>query len=113
MKQEKIDYQDVMDLGFKRQDEDDAVFFKQNGYDWFTVTKKLAKGIYLDWDSETKFVQLIRHKKGFIKAKYNVKDLAELKMIDSFFTHDGENLIVNPITDPITTTTSHHFTQYA
>ena len=112
MKQEKINYQDVMDLGFKRKDEHDPVFVKQNGYDWFIVTKKLAKGIYLDWDSETKFVQLIRHKKGFIKTKYNVKNLAELKMIDSFFTHEGEKLVVNPTSDTITTT-SHHFTQLA
>ena len=39
--------------GFDREEHSDSIFFNQNGYDWFTVTKTLAKNLYIDWDCET------------------------------------------------------------
>lgn len=58
-----IRYKDVIDLGFKRQDEHDSVFFDDNGYDWFIVTKKVFKRMYLDWDCEEHTVTLYHEDK--------------------------------------------------
>lgn len=96
MKQEKINYQDVIDLGFERQDESDPVFFKQNGYDWFIVTLEVSKKLYFDWDSESKTVQMIRTSKDEnIKARYLVRNLDELKILVKFFTESDDHNPVN------------------
>ena len=42
-KQMPVNYNDVISRGFKRENHSDKVFFDENGYEWFTVTKKLTK----------------------------------------------------------------------
>jgi hypothetical protein len=87
--QEKINYQDVIDLGFKRSDESDNIFFKQNGFDWFLVTRNLTKRIYLDWDCETHLVQMIRvDKEQTIKGRIYIKNLEEVERVIRFFVGD-------------------------
>ena len=81
-------YQQVIDLGFKREDQSDNNFFKENGYEWFLVTKKLAKGLYLDWDCENHRVELIRWtpKDGSILNRRTLMTIEEIKDCIEFFT---------------------------
>ena len=90
MKQKKVNYADVIIRGFKRKELSDNVFFNQNGYGWFLVTKKLSKKISLDWDCETHFLTLIREgKQGTIHGRiYLTGELEELDRIIRFFTED-------------------------
>jgi len=86
MKQDTIKYKDVIELGFKRKELDDDVFVSQHGYGWFIVTKKLSKTLYLDWDCADRTVTLIRNKKSNILSRLPIKNLDNLKDINSFFT---------------------------
>jgi hypothetical protein len=81
-------YHEVIDLGFKREDQSDNIFFKENGYEWFLVTKKLSKGLYLDWDCETHRVELIRWvpKDGDILNRRTLVTVEEIKDCIEFFT---------------------------
>ena len=82
-----INYEDVIELGFKREDMNDSVFEQKNGYGWFLVRKKLYKGILAEWDCETRTVKIVRYKKIDVKAKIEVEDLEELKKYIKFFTN--------------------------
>ena len=83
-----IFYKEVMDLGFDREEHSDSIFFNQNGYDWFTVTKTLAKNLYIDWDCETHQVELIRWKPkgGYILNRMTLGTIEEVKKCIDFFT---------------------------
>ena len=88
MTQNKIDYKTVIDLGFEREDIKDNVFFKQYGFNWFIVTKKLTKKIYLDWDCTTRTVTLKRiHEDHNIIGSLNIESSQELEDIIKFFTN--------------------------
>ena len=95
-KQMPVNYNDVISRGFKRENHSDKVFFDENGYEWFTVTKKLTKRIYIDWDCETHFLQLIRWnpKDGTIYGRiYLTGELDELDRVIRFFTCDTPDKI--------------------
>ena len=83
-----INYGDVMTLGFKRINEEDSVFYDQNGYDWFRTELKVSKTIYFDWDSETHMVCMIRHIKGDVKNRLYINDLGILRTLVLFFTEN-------------------------
>lgn len=84
--QEKINYADVIALGFVRENHNDKMFENQYGYNWFTVTKKLIKNISADWDCETRTVTIIRvDKDENILAKMPIVTFAELKSFIQFF----------------------------
>jgi len=83
---EQINYQDVIELGFEREDMEDHIFYKQNGFRWFLVTRKLYKGIVAEWDCVNKTVEIVRYKKSFVKGRLPVKNLYELKDYIEFFT---------------------------
>jgi len=84
--QEQINYSDVIELGFKRQDMDDQVFFNQNGYSWFLVTKKLTKGIVAEWDCEKKTVELVKYnKKSDVLGRLQITSLKDLIDLIDFF----------------------------
>ena len=83
---EAINYQDVIDLGFKRENMNDSVFESQYGYKWFLVTKKLYKGIVAEWNCNDRTVKIVRYKKSDVKSKIEVEDLKELKKYIAFFT---------------------------
>lgn len=91
MVQEEIDYADVIELGFKVKYLEDKVFFNQRGYNYFSVTKKLTKWIYLDWDLEDRLVHIYRHKKGFHENKKPIYNLRHLKEIINFFIEKDPN----------------------
>lgn len=102
MEREKIDYQDVIDLGFKRTDCEDNVFFKQNGYCWFLV-QIISKHFVFDWDSETHFVNLVRYSKNIEKdisasrmATIEIQSMEELKMYLDFITSKENPILIKP-----------------
>lgn len=78
----EFNYKDVIDRGFKREECHDQQFINQNGYDWFVVTKQLTKSIYLDWDSYTHEIELIRCKED-THITGRIKIVSE-EMLDEF-----------------------------
>jgi hypothetical protein len=43
-----MNYQDYIDLDFKRIDTEDEVYFERTGYKGFILTKKLRKGVAIE-----------------------------------------------------------------
>jgi hypothetical protein len=86
MIQEEIDYEDVMKLGFERNDDGgDKVWFNRYGFEYFYVTKDIKKHITADWDVITRKVELLYVDKGYnIKARMKIKDLDRLKEMINF-----------------------------
>ena len=82
-----INYSDVIKLGFKRQDVNDNVFFRQFGYGYFIVTLKISNYIYFDWDCNDRTVKLIRvDNQQNIKGTIEVENLKHLvKLLDFFW----------------------------
>jgi len=86
-KERKIAYQDVIDLGFVRTDENDDVFFEIYGFQWILVRLTLWESkkeeILADWDCVKRTVEIIRYKKksGNILNKIKVQSLGKLKSI--------------------------------
>ena len=84
---EAINYSEVKELGFVREEINDDMFFDQYGFGYFLMTKKVAKKIELDWDCNTRLVKLIRvDKQGNIKGTLPINSLEYLKYIIDFFT---------------------------
>ena len=83
---EQINYQDVIDLGFKRKNMNDHIFEQQNGYEWFLVRMKLYKGIVAEWSCENRTVQIVRYEKHTVQQRLQVSNLQNLKNYIEFFT---------------------------
>lgn len=90
MKHEEINYQDCIDLGFKRTELEDSVFMHQYGYNWFIVEKRLTKQLYLSWDCVTRRVTFIRGGKKNIYSRLPVMNLNDLKVLIDFWTKDNK-----------------------
>ena len=91
MEQQKVNYADVIKRGFVRTNLPDDIWFGVNGYICFTVTKKLTKNIYIDWDCETHHLTLIRWKpkNGAILGRiFLTGEMEELDRVIRFFTCD-------------------------
>ena len=89
MKQEKIKYHIIIDLGFTEEIVKDETYFKQFGYDYCIINFNLTDKIYLEWTKETQLCELIRvddPKKGNILKRIPVNNIEELKYIIDFFT---------------------------
>ena len=94
MKQEKINYDEIIALGFNEQVENDRVYEAQNGFPYSIITKDLTKRISLDWVKETKLCSMIRvdKKDGYsIVAELPIKNLEQLKEMIGFFCDDKNN----------------------
>tara|TARA_R110000796_G_scaffold126793_4_gene241781 strand:+ start:4263 stop:4607 length:345 start_codon:yes stop_codon:yes gene_type:complete len=92
MKQQQVDYQDLIDLKFKVYYMDCAVHKKQYGYDDFSVYKKLTKRFEIMWDNKTRLVELLVMEKGkenagFIEERIPIEGLQELKKYLFMFGH--------------------------
>lgn len=71
----EIDYQDVIDLGFKH-----------NGFKYFRVEMKLAKRIKAEWATETRTARIIRcGRHGDILGKIEIENLEQLTQMVHFF----------------------------
>lgn len=86
---EAINYKDVMDLGFKRKELHDPLFFNQYGFEWFIVQLKLNDTLTLSWDCNSRVVILRRMKKSDIKNILEIKDLKTLQGVVKFFTENN------------------------
>ena len=88
MEQEKINYDEIIALGFTEEITCDSVYKAQNGYEYSIVTLNLTKTIYIDWEKSTKLCKMVRidhHKSGNIKAKLPINNLEHLKDLINFF----------------------------
>lgn len=84
--QQPIDYADVIDLGFERQNDHDSVFFDRYGFDYFLCTKELTSHIYIDWDVVTRTCTLIRHDEDLnILAQMPLRNNEEVIQMVNFF----------------------------
>lgn len=91
MEQEKINYCEIMALGFTEDVQNDSVYEAEHGYKYCIITKQLTKKIYLDWEKDTKLCKMVRlsnHKTGDIGAELPIKNLEHLKEMINFFTKD-------------------------
>ena len=59
MQQQRVNYKDILALGFKETTCDsDSVYFDQHGFHYSIVCLKLAKKVFLYWNKATGFVEL-------------------------------------------------------
>jgi len=85
--EDKIWYNDVIDLGFEIKLIGDKVYFKQYGFSYVTVLLECPKGIYFDYEREhPSQVKMIRSDEdGNIIDKMVITSLKELKSLVKFF----------------------------
>jgi len=95
MKQEKINYDKIMSLGFTEEICSDDVYYAQHGYKYAIITKHLTKKIYLDWQKDTKLCEMVRldsPNTGHIKARLPIMNLQQVKDLITFFSNDRKQL---------------------
>lgn len=88
MKQEKINYDEIMALGFTEEIVADKVYYAEHGFQYAIINKNLTKKIYLDWEKETKLCEMVRldkSKTGDVKARMPINNLQHLKYLIDFF----------------------------
>lgn len=81
-------YQQLIDLGFKRQEAEDNVFFNQYGFDYFWLTRKLGRRHELNWcPIESDTVELNKYEKnGYsIEKQWLITDFQTVKKIVELF----------------------------
>ena len=83
--QERIRYKDIIELGFTEQVESDSVYEDIYGFKYVIVELELHKHFYIDWAKETGFCEFIRHRKGTIEKRMEIRDLDHLKEIINIF----------------------------
>jgi hypothetical protein len=89
MKQEKIKYMEIMDLGFTEKIVKDGVYFNWHGFDYSIIEKQLTSHIAINWAKETQLCEMYRVGKkseGEIVARMNINNLQELQEVINFFT---------------------------
>lgn len=92
VQKDKFHYSEVLELGFKRENLQDHLFFNQNGYEWFVVTKKLSKGIKAEWDCETHTIEIIRYdKEDNVLGRMSILSREHLKSILNFFGKEASD----------------------
>ena len=92
MKQEKINYQDLKDLGFEEGSMDCSTHQNQHGYDDFWVRFKLSKRFEINWEHNTRVAELQRMEKGRenggnIEERIPIKDINEVRKYLYTFGH--------------------------
>lgn len=88
MEQQKIQYHEIMALGFTEEFHNDTVYFNQYGYQWAIIEKQLTSKIFLNWEKESQLCEMIRinnKRDCSIMARMPIKDLAHLNEIIDFF----------------------------
>jgi len=95
MIQEKINYDEIMALGFTEEISEDKSYYAEHGYEYAIINKDLTKKIYLDWTKETKLCEMVRldsPKTGNIKARLPIMNLQHLKDLVNFFSNEQEQV---------------------
>jgi len=87
MKQETINYADLINLGFNRVDLQDSIYFNQHGYESFIVQLETEIGVTFVWKPDERTCEAQRiDEEGNITRRMPVKDLDHLKILIKFFT---------------------------
>jgi len=89
MKQEKINYREIINLGFTEEIVRDGVYFNRYGFDYAIIEKQLTPHIAINWAKETQLCEMYRvsrKSEGDIVARMNINTLEELKEVIKFFT---------------------------
>jgi len=86
MIEEKFKYQELITLGFNREEINDEMFFNKFGYGCFSVTNNLTKKIVLDWDCYSQQMRLLRYDNwGNVMARCeNIGKPVTMKIIEFF-----------------------------
>lgn len=83
---EKLQYQDLIDLGLKRTETNCTVYERQTGHTAFYLRKKLSKGISIEFNCGQDFARLIRaNKEGDILGSIELYDIKEVEKYLIFF----------------------------
>ena len=93
MKQEQIDYDDIISLGFNEEFLPDTVYRNKNGYEYYLITKDLTKKIYLDWEKETKLCKMVRidnPNECNIQSEMPMYNLKQIKTFIDFYCNEKE-----------------------
>lgn len=93
MEQEKINYSEIMALGFSEEVSNDRVYYNEHGYDYSIITLNLTECIYLDWEKETKLCKMVRidnTNECNIMKTLPIMNLYQLKEIINFFSDTKE-----------------------
>jgi hypothetical protein len=88
MEQKKIRYKEIIDLGFEIIGGNCNVFFETYGYPYNIYKIFLTKKIYIQWHQDSRTCEMFRinsQNEADIKARWEIKDLTELKRIIKFF----------------------------
>jgi hypothetical protein len=74
---DKIEYKDVIALGFKKDTTPtDEVFYNRYGFNYFIVSKKLGKIYSMDWDIINHTINVYKNHKIF-KSKLTISEVKE------------------------------------
>ena len=96
MIQEKINYDEIMSLGFNEEIVDDKVYEAEHGYSYAIIHKDLTKRIYLEWWKDTKLCDMVRMdspKKCNVLKRMPIRNLEHLKEIINFFSDEQEQTL--------------------
>lgn len=82
-------YEQVKDLQFKRDDYSDSVHFDQRGWHPFFMELKLTEEISLNWDCETRTIEMTRcDKESNVLGRMQIKNYLHLIELIDFFTEN-------------------------
>src|SRR5690554_707761 len=86
MKQQEIDYIDIVELGFKIEECQDNVWMMAYGYPYKVITKKLNEHHHLHWEQNTRLCYLWKtDEEGTILTKHPIENYQDLiYAIDKF-----------------------------
>ncbi|MEK0369717.1 MAG: hypothetical protein QQN55_00980 [Nitrosopumilus sp.] len=93
MQQEKINYDEIMSLGFAEEITEDSSYYTEHGFNYAIITKNLTKKIYLYWTKETKLCEMVRidsPKTCNIKSRMPIINLKHLKDLINFYSDKEE-----------------------
>ena len=86
-----IKYKDLIDLGFKREDYQDSVYFSQTGYQPFYLTLDITQRISFQYNAGYEYVSLLRcNKEGAILGEIRLDNIEEIKRLVNFFKGEKE-----------------------
>lgn len=82
-----MNYKDLINLGFKRTEAKDEVWFNQYGYGYFFLELNLNKNISMVWQPDEPNEVIVNRcdKEGFIQSSIVLHDLHQVKALVNLF----------------------------